>query len=107
MGPGRRVDVGGGPRSDSESCSALPFLAMRPPYIRPVCRNWISRSLASVLATWLAICMAEPVQLHICTMHGGLALVQTGTVSTHVLSSSTEHVATRAGAGHSHHEQSS
>ena len=39
-------------------------------------RHWISRSLASVLALWLALCLAEPVQLHICVMHGGLAMQQ-------------------------------
>jgi len=52
--------------------------------------------------------MAEPVQLHTCTMHGGLAVVQTASGGTHghsSTSSTAEHGATRAGAGHSHHDQ--
>jgi hypothetical protein len=109
MGAGRRAHTRCVPGSDSESRSTRPFLGVPPPYIRPVRRNWISRSLASVLATWLAICMAEPVQLHTCTMHGGLAVVQTASGGTHGLSSTSstaEHGATRAGAGHSHHDQS-
>ena len=28
-----------------------------------------------MLSVWLAICLAEPVQLHTCVMHGGLAIV--------------------------------
>ena len=58
-------------------------------------RNLISRVLASVLATWLAICLAEPAQLHTCTMHGGLAVVQTAAGDIH------GSVAT----GHSHHDE--
>jgi hypothetical protein len=53
--------------------------------------------------------MAEPVQLHTCTMHGGLAVVQTASDGTHGLSSTSstaEHGAAHAGAGHSHHDQS-
>lgn len=66
-------------------------------------RNWISRSLASVLALWLAICLAEPAQLHTCAMHGGLAIVQTTAVEH---PSAAEHGATHVGAGH-HHDQGS
>ena len=68
--------------------------------------NLISRVLASVLATWLAICLAEPAQLHTCTMHGGLAVVQTAAGDTHG-SVATGHGAPRAETGHSHHEQRS
>ena len=77
-----------------------------PPYIRLVRRNWISRSLASVLALWLAICLAEPMQLHTCAMHGGLAIAQAATVDTDGHSSPAEHGATHAEAAHSHHDQS-
>jgi hypothetical protein len=69
-------------------------------------RNLISRVLASVLATWLAICLAEPAQLHTCTMHGGLAVVQTPAGDSHG-SLATAHGATRAETGHSHQDQSS
>lgn len=68
--------------------------------------NLISRVLASVLATWLALCLAEPAQLHTCTMHGGLAVVQTAAGSSHG-SVATGHGATRAEPGRSHHDQSS
>jgi hypothetical protein len=66
-------------------------------------RNWISRSLASVLSLWLAVCLAEPVQLHTCAMHGGLAIVPVGAQA----HASTGHHATRIGAGHVHHDQTS
>jgi len=66
-------------------------------------RNWISRSLASVLSLWLAVCLAEPVQLHTCAMHGGLAIVQNGTVGAH----GADHHAVRPGVGHDHKDQSS
>jgi hypothetical protein len=68
-------------------------------------RNWISRSLASVLSLWLAVCLAEPVQLHTCAMHGGLAIVQNGTVGTHGHAPA-EHHAARPAADHVHHDQS-
>src|SRR5258705_13582837 len=48
-------------------------------YIRRVRHHWLFRSLAGVLSVWLAICLAEPAQLHTCAMHGGLAI----DVSTH------------------------
>ena len=69
-------------------------------------RNLISRVLASVLGTWLAICLAEPAQLHTCTMHGGLAVVQTEAGDSHG-SVATGHGGMRAETGHSHHDQSS
>ena len=37
-------------------------------------RTRFFRGLASIFAVWLAICMAEPMQLHTCVMHGGLAM---------------------------------
>ncbi len=54
-----------------------PFPGCSLPYIRTVRRNWFFRSLASVFAVWLATCMVEPMQLHTCAMHGGLAIEQT------------------------------
>jgi hypothetical protein len=60
-----------------------------------------------VLALWLAVCLAEPVQLHTCAMHGGLAIEQVGAAGGHGHSSAAEHVATSAGAGHFHHGQDS
>ena len=43
-------------------------------YIRGVRRNWYSKALAGIIGIWLAICLAEPAQLHTCAMHGGLAI---------------------------------
>jgi hypothetical protein len=65
----------------------------------------MSRCLAGVLATWLAICLAEPAQLHTCTMHGGLAIVPGTDAGTHDFSSATDRGATGAATGHSHHDQ--
>jgi hypothetical protein len=59
-----------------------------------------------VLGLWLAVCLAEPVQLHTCAMHGGLAIEQVGAVGSHGHSSRAQHLATAAGAGH-HHDQNS
>jgi len=69
-------------------------------------RSWISRSLASVLALWLAICLAEPVQLHICVMHGGLAMQQMAAAGTHGHSSTVQHHSTHGFAGHFNHNPS-
>jgi hypothetical protein len=43
-------------------------------YIRRVTRTRAFRTLAGVIAVWLGICLAEPMQLHLCVMHGGLAI---------------------------------
>jgi hypothetical protein len=37
-------------------------------------RSWVFRAFATFTAVWLAICLAEPLQLHTCVMHGGLAI---------------------------------
>jgi hypothetical protein len=37
-------------------------------------RNRLFRILGSIMSIWLAICLAEPMQLHTCVMHGGLAI---------------------------------
>jgi hypothetical protein len=70
-------------------------------------RHWISRSLASVFALWLAVCLAEPVQLHTCAMHGGLAIELAPNAGTHGHSSASGHLATHSGVGHFHHDQNS
>lgn len=54
-------------------------------------RNWFFRTLASVFAVWLAICMVEPMQLHTCAMHGGLVIEQTSGASSH--SANSHHMA--------------
>ena len=45
-----------------------------PAYIRRVRRSRFARAFSGILAVWLAICLAEPMQLHTCVMHGGLAM---------------------------------
>jgi hypothetical protein len=70
-------------------------------------RSWISRSLASVLALWLAVCLAEPVQLHICVMHGGLAMEQMAAPGMHGHSSTIQHHPTHGFAGHFKHNPNS
>jgi hypothetical protein len=52
------------------------------PYIPHVRRNPISRIFAGFFSLWLATCLAEPVQLHTCAMHGGLA-IETNAASAH------------------------
>jgi hypothetical protein len=37
-------------------------------------RSRVFRAFATVMAVWLAVCLAEPMQLHTCVMHGGLAI---------------------------------
>jgi hypothetical protein len=70
-------------------------------------RNPIVRALISLASIWLAICLAVPMQLHTCVMHGGLAI----DVSAHGNVSSVERAlqhqapASHQTAGHSHHDQ--
>jgi hypothetical protein len=52
--------------------------------------------LAGVFSVWLAICLAEPAQLHTCVMHGALAISVQGGGS--------HHGASHAAAGHSHNQ---
>ncbi|HET7615245.1 MAG TPA: hypothetical protein VFK26_15100 [Gemmatimonadaceae bacterium] len=37
-------------------------------------RSRVFRAFAAFFAVWLAVCLAEPLQLHTCVMHGGLAI---------------------------------
>jgi hypothetical protein len=39
-----------------------------------VTRTRTSRALAGFLGVWVGICLAQPMQLHLCVMHGGLAI---------------------------------
>lgn len=52
-------------------------------YICVVRRNAFSRIFAGVLSVWLAICLAEPAQLHTCAMHGDLAMQSHGIAAHH------------------------
>jgi hypothetical protein len=75
-------------------------------YIRRVRRTRLSRGLAGILSIWLAICLAEPMQLHTCVMHGGLALDVSMGAGMHGGSSHGGIASTHAMAGHSQHDQS-
>jgi len=63
------------------------------------------RGLASIVSIWLAICLAEPAQLHTCVMHGGLAIDVSMDAAIHGGSSHGGVASTHAMAGHSHHDQ--
>jgi hypothetical protein len=75
-------------------------------YIPRVHRNTLSRSFAGLLSIWLAVCMAEPAQLHTCTMHGGLA-IQTSVPGVHA-NHRAHHEETRpqTGSNRGHHSDS-
>jgi hypothetical protein len=73
-------------------------------YIRRVRRTRLSRGLASIVSVWLAICLAEPTQLHTCVMHGGLAIDVSAGAAVHG-GSHGGIASTHAMAGHSHHDQ--
>ncbi len=74
-------------------------------YIRPVRHTRVFRGLASIVSMWLAICLAEPTQLHTCVMHGGLAIDVSMDAVMHGGSSHGGMASTHALAGHSHHDQ--
>jgi hypothetical protein len=56
----------------------------------------MSPFFASIFAAWLAVCLLEPMQLHLCAMHGGLAIDA---------STATSHLSAGAHAGHKQHQQ--
>jgi hypothetical protein len=63
------------------------------------------------MSIWLAICLAEPMQLHTCVMHGGLAIDVAGSVNSpsaaaHHAGSSARHgtMAAVSTGAHSHHQ---
>jgi hypothetical protein len=60
-----------------------------------------------LLATWIAICLAEPAQLHTCAMHGGLAISPAAGGGAHGHSAAVEQFTTHSGAAHSHQDQNS
>jgi hypothetical protein len=71
-------------------------------------RNPIIRALISIASIWLAVCLAVPMQLHTCVMHGGLSI----DVSAHgngllveQHSFQQQSPASHRVAGHSHHDQ--
>lgn len=72
-------------------------------------RNGTFRGLAGLLSIWLAICLAEPAQLHTCAMHGQLAMEAMGMhAGSHHASAHAGHdVDSRVSAGHSHDKQES
>jgi hypothetical protein len=51
--------------------------------------------------------MVEPVQIHTCAMHGGLAIGEAAIPSGHAHSAAGHHMAMHPAAGHSHHDQNS
>jgi hypothetical protein len=93
-----------GTRPDRPCDADRSILDQSTTYIRRVRHNPVFRSLASFLAMWLAICLAEPVQLHTCAMHGGLAIdVAMHDGGPHLAHHSTASIHSMA--GHSHRDQ--
>jgi hypothetical protein len=56
------------------------------------------------LSIWLAICLVEPMQLHTCAMHGGLAIQQSHGPVTHAHAPA-HHAVDAQLLGHSHNGQ--
>jgi hypothetical protein len=71
-------------------------------------RGLVSRVFATLFSLWLGVCLVEPVPLHVCAMHGGLAIKNHRAG----LSGSVSHAATdetgsrHPMAGHHHNDQS-
>lgn len=62
------------------------------------------RALAGALGVWVGICLAQPMQLHLCVMHGGLAIdsgAHSGSHASHVIS----HAAHHSGTDHQRSQQ--
>lgn len=57
------------------------------------------RALAGVLGVWVGICLVQPMQLHLCVMHGGLAVEYIGHADSHVAHGAVSH--------HAHHSTQS
>ena len=109
VGARNRVDACRRPRSHRSRYSDRSILSSSGLYIRRVRRNRFSRGLAGILSIWLAICLAAPMQLHTCVMHGGLAIdIPIHGAGAPVASSHAAHggaASLHAMAGHSHHDQ--
>lgn len=58
------------------------------------------------MSVWLGICLAEPMQLHLCVMHGGLA-IESAAHSSHVSHSAASHAAHHPTKGHDSSQQCS
>jgi hypothetical protein len=58
-----------------------------------------------VLSLWLALCLVEPMQLHTCAMHGGLAIQQSHGRATHAHAAAHHQMGAQL-VGHTHNEQS-
>ena len=67
----------------------------------------VSRVFATVFSLWLGVSLVEPVPLHVCAMHGGLAIESQGAALSGTVShGDTDHTASRhAMAGHNHNDQ--
>jgi hypothetical protein len=51
------------------------------------------RTLAGLVSVWLGICLTEPMQLHLCVMHGGLAIESASHSATHTSHDAKSHAA--------------
>ncbi len=65
------------------------------------------RALAGVLGVWVGICLAQPMQLHLCVMHGGLAIESVGHADAHMSHSAAPHSAHHSTQGHDKSQQCS
>ena len=58
------------------------------------------RALAGLMSVWVGICLAEPMQLHLCVMHGGLTIESGPHSSAHSAHSAAAHAAHHPTKGH-------
>ena len=58
------------------------------------------------MSVWLGICLAEPMQLHLCVMHGGLT-IESAAHSSHASHGAAAHAAHHPGKGHDKSQQCS
>jgi len=64
------------------------------------------RALAAVLSVWLGVCLAQPMQLHLCVMHGGLA-IDSGHANAHMSHKAAAHDAQHRAPSHEKSQQCS
>lgn len=64
------------------------------------------RALTAVLAVWVGICLAQPMQLHLCVMHGGLSIESSHT-DAHMSHGAASHGARHSSEGHETSQQCS
>jgi hypothetical protein len=64
------------------------------------------RTLAGLVSVWLGICLAEPMQLRLCVMHGGLTIESAGHAS-HASHGAASHSAHHPTKGHDKSQQCS